>query len=318
MLRFLLVFLVLGTAALSQFADAVGAETVPRRAASCPVQCVRQSSSFPPVVRATAAAAAAEVEEVEETFQFLVMYNEDQVTDPQTAAETWIQQANLGSEVNVTVSNTVADGSTVKYNVTVQLQFALLEVFDFYNDTTDEEQLVYEYSDYYYNNTGDDPIDFEAFEFALTLKYHSISDINTTETSPLPLDTIQTFLQNYPPIQDLINDPRIQLVEQDSPDRIEASDDQPQVQTNPPSWGLDRIDQSTLPLDNSFSYNQTGQNVIMFVIDSGLLTTHTEFQSGQGGPQRAICGFDATPTRQTRPCDDSITGHGTHGRYHTL
>jgi subtilisin family serine protease len=57
------------------------------------------------------------------------------------------------------------------------------------------------------------------------------------------------------------------------PDRmVQASVDQ----TNPP-WNLDRIDQSNLPLDNTYTYSRTGAGVTAYVIDSGVWLSHTEF-----------------------------------------
>jgi hypothetical protein len=45
------------------------------------------------------------------------------------------------------------------------------------------------------------------------------------------------------------------------------------VQKNPP-WNLDRIDQPTLPLDNSFDFHRTGNGVHVYVIDSGIDAKH--------------------------------------------
>jgi subtilisin family serine protease len=75
------------------------------------------------------------------------------------------------------------------------------------------------------------------------------------------------------------------------------------VQANPPSWGLDRIDQSYLPLDNSYTYPTTASNVHAYVVDTGIRVTHSEF----GG--RAAAGFDAVTTGGTA---DDCNGHGTH------
>jgi len=58
------------------------------------------------------------------------------------------------------------------------------------------------------------------------------------------------------------------------------------VLLSPPSWGIDRIDQRSLPLDAKYFYPSTASTVRAFVIDTGMRLTHQEF----GG--RALCGFD--------------------------
>ncbi|MFI7358619.1 S8 family serine peptidase [Streptomyces avidinii] len=69
------------------------------------------------------------------------------------------------------------------------------------------------------------------------------------------------------------------------------------------SWGLDRIDQRHLPLDNEFSPNTNGQGATAYILDSGIDFRHTEF----GG--RARPGFDAIGDgRNGADCN----GHGTH------
>ena len=95
----------------------------------------------------------------------------------------------------------------------------------------------------------------------------------------------------------LSQDPRVKFVEEDS--IMEAT----VTQTNPPSWGLDRIDETDLPLSGSYSYTTTGSGVNVYIIDTGIRRTHTQF----GG--RAFVGFDAIGDGQnTNDCN----GHGTH------
>ena len=75
------------------------------------------------------------------------------------------------------------------------------------------------------------------------------------------------------------------------------------TQTNPPSWGLDRIDQSSLPLNSSYTYPNTASNVHAYIIDTGILTTHTTF----GG--RASSGYDFVDNDSNAT---DCNGHGTH------
>lgn len=67
------------------------------------------------------------------------------------------------------------------------------------------------------------------------------------------------------------------------------------------SWGIDRIDQQQLPLDDTYNATATGEGVTAFIIDTGISPDHPEFEG------RASVGFDATD-------GDGIdcNGHGTH------
>jgi subtilisin family serine protease len=74
------------------------------------------------------------------------------------------------------------------------------------------------------------------------------------------------------------------------------------TQPNPPSYGLDRIDQRNRPLNAAYNYNTTASNVRAYIIDTGIRTTHADF----GG--RASSGFDAVDGGAADDCN----GHGTH------
>lgn len=74
------------------------------------------------------------------------------------------------------------------------------------------------------------------------------------------------------------------------------------VSQSPATWGIDRIDQRNLPLNNTYNYTRTGAGVRAYIIDTGVRFSHNEF----GG--RAVSGFDAIDGGSA----DDGNGHGTH------
>ncbi|MEU4263710.1 S8 family peptidase [Streptomyces argenteolus] len=76
------------------------------------------------------------------------------------------------------------------------------------------------------------------------------------------------------------------------------------TQPSPPSWGLDRIDQTALPLNQSYTYpDKAGEGVTAYVIDTGVRISHSDF----GG--RASNGYDAIDNDNVA---QDGNGHGTH------
>ncbi|MFC7844783.1 S8 family peptidase [Streptomyces sp. NPDC057382] len=76
------------------------------------------------------------------------------------------------------------------------------------------------------------------------------------------------------------------------------------TQDNPPSWGLDRLDQADTAGDGKYTYpDGAGEGVTAYVIDTGVRITHKDLAG------RATSGFDAVDN--DNDASDG-NGHGTH------
>ena len=97
-------------------------------------------------------------------------------------------------------------------------------------------------------------------------------------------------------VRRMMRDPRVDYVEQDGMVYMQPT------QSNA-TWGLDRIDQRSRPLNGTYVYDYTGSGVRAYVIDSGILGSHTQFSG------RMLSGYTAiNDGRGTSDCN----GHGTH------
>ncbi|XP_041470585.1 aqualysin-1-like [Lytechinus variegatus] len=83
--------------------------------------------------------------------------------------------------------------------------------------------------------------------------------------------------------------PAIEYIEQDGVYRSQVT------------WGLDRIDQRSLPLDNSYSPRGTGSGYTVWVIDTGVHDSHSNF----GGRAQQLVNY-------ANGGNEDCNGHGTH------
>jgi len=94
----------------------------------------------------------------------------------------------------------------------------------------------------------------------------------------------------------LLADDRVDYVEEDS--YVFASATQSGA-----TWGIDRTDQRDLPLNGTYVYDTTASNVHAYIVDTGVLGSHSQFSGRMGNGYTAI-----SDGRGTNDCN----GHGTH------
>jgi subtilisin family serine protease len=97
-----------------------------------------------------------------------------------------------------------------------------------------------------------------------------------------------------PAAEALARNPNVAYVEQDQVVSIDATQ-------SGATWGIDRIDQTGLPLSGTYSYNTTASNVYAYIIDTGIRTSHTQFGT------RAANVYDALGGN-----GQDCNSHGTH------
>ncbi len=106
-------------------------------------------------------------------------------------------------------------------------------------------------------------------------------------------------------------DPAVDYVQVDQKYTSDAKTYSTGTETKP-TWGIDRIDQRSLPLKHKYYFTGTGAGVTAYVVDTGIRSTHFDFTTNMNG--------DVVPTRvsdgvSTLNGDDSTedcAGHGTH------
>lgn len=116
-------------------------------------------------------------------------------------------------------------------------------------------------------------------------------------------------------IRALLHDPRVEKIEEAARVHLSAQRTFPVGEF----WHLDRIDQNYPWLDGSYNWIFDGTGVDVYIIDTGVMSSHSEFLPGQVDPGRTYAGLDSeNPDIQypaDNPCGDFVnnyqSGHGT-------
>lgn len=141
--------------------------------------------------------------------------------------------------------------------------------------------------------------------FIVVFKEESVQPDNNVEQAIKSIGVTPSFVYRHAikgfsaklspaAIENLKNNPFIKYIEQDQQVSLNAT----QIGA---TWGIDRVDQTSLPLSGTYNYTQTGSGVDAYIFDTGIRLDHAEF----GG--RAIAGYDAFGGNA-----QDGNGHGTH------
>jgi PKD repeat protein len=101
----------------------------------------------------------------------------------------------------------------------------------------------------------------------------------------------------------LRRNPNVLYVERDR--EVQLFDDQP----SPPSWGIDRVDERDLPLDDIYSFNNDGSGANIYLFDTGVRSTHSDFG---GRVQFVPNGSNGDFVDDGHGSAEDCHGHGTH------
>ncbi|MFC8828114.1 S8 family peptidase [Streptomyces sp. NPDC057137] len=141
-------------------------------------------------------------------------------------------------------------------------------------------------------------------EYIVTLKRERLAGDVLRALGITPRFTYTAALNGFAAVLDpsllraVRTNPAVAAVEQNT--RVGIHQELPVPAT---TWGLDRIDQRTLPLDNTFTTQGQGTGASAYILDTGIDYTHDEFGT------RAVPGFDATDSEKYGL---DCHGHGTH------
>jgi subtilisin family serine protease len=132
-----------------------------------------------------------------------------------------------------------------------------------------------------------------------------------TKTYPLSVKGFSATL-TCKAMNELHNNPDVAYIEEDG--QVTVNECTTATESSVPSWGLDRIDfaatQPTSKLDGTYSYvveDGPAQEVHVYVIDTGIKSSHVEFVGRLGE------GYNAVHNNPTHPGSwEDCNGHGTH------
>ena len=126
-------------------------------------------------------------------------------------------------------------------------------------------------------------------------------DVDVTHELKGALDLVVATL-DATQLADISGRPGVRWVEPNRVIKLASEQDIAQSQFTS-NWGLDRIDQTSSTLDRKFRYGNDGTGVDIYVIDTGIRRTHTEFTG------RVAAGYVVPSVGSTT---DDDCGHGTH------
>lgn len=142
-------------------------------------------------------------------------------------------------------------------------------------------------------------------EMTADFRAQAVTELTTNMASNFGMTVTKTYghalggfaaTMNDATLAAFIKDPRVEFVEQDQIMTAIA------IQNNA-TWGLDRIDESDLPLDSFYEYNFDGTGVDAYVIDTGIRASHNQFGGRVSGGFTSINDGGGT---------NDCNGHGTH------
>ncbi|KAJ3385694.1 hypothetical protein HDU92_002921 [Lobulomyces angularis] len=107
------------------------------------------------------------------------------------------------------------------------------------------------------------------------------------------------FKSSLEAMKEIAQNPRVEYIKRDAKVKIYDS------QQNP-TWGINRVDQRSLPLDSTYKYpTEAGSGVTVYVIDTGITAQHPEFEGRASEGGSFVNGVIGTSAKDNH-------GHGTH------